>query len=139
MHQISIQPEALVPLFDKADKKFKSNYPERYYAGFDHITGKPIQEEFQEIAFNHFTKALKMIRAKVQKILDPQDYLPFDTMILNWRNSEYALGELKLVLDMQDRIGYGRSVASGKIEKPTVDAIFQINSAQKNGILYSAS
>lgn len=122
-HQAGITLQALPHLFAQADHKFVSNYPEDYY-------GQDIEEEHQELAFRHSTKALKMVRAKVQRTLLPRDHKPHGHLIADWQNSEQALAQLKLDLEAP--------VIQNGIVRPSQEITAHINHTKGHGILFSA-
>lgn len=134
IHQIGINVPALFTLFDKADHKFRSNYPGRYYSGVDAITGTFITEDHRDAAFTHYTKALKIIRAHVQRTLTPEDYVPYDNLIRNWRSSEASLAQLKQELQTKKP---KEQLESG-IVVPSAEVTMHIDRTKNQGILFPA-
>jgi hypothetical protein len=139
VHQINPDQAALFATFVKADEKFRGNYPSRYYSGIDVLTGQKIAEEYQEQAFTHFTKALKMIRKKVNRILQESDYLPYDHFIVDWRNSETALQQLQLTLESMPQVENGIAVLGNEIAVPSQEFTRHIDHTKNRGILFQHS
>ncbi|MDQ5951503.1 MAG: hypothetical protein QG639_784, partial [Patescibacteria group bacterium] len=84
-------------------------------------------------------KALKMIRKKVNRILQESDYLPYDHFIVDWRNSETALQQLQLTLESMPQVENGIAVLGNEIAVPSQEFTRHIDHTKNRGILFQHS
>lgn len=85
-------------------EKNSRNYPQTIFEARDHLTGTSIIEEEREVAFVHRKTAINFIRRTLRDKmghtdraygLRQEDYLPYLPFILDYRNSQTALENLK--------------------------------------------
>ncbi|MEX0895569.1 MAG: hypothetical protein WDZ94_01360 [Patescibacteria group bacterium] len=99
-------PEGIKVFLDFADtvNKVLSNYPPEVFSGVDPDTGRPINSANVLLMFDHASKAMRLIRKNYPgDFVLPEHWQPFLKHILDFRNSEVALGLIKVGLEQRAR------------------------------------
>lgn len=109
-----------IKTIDSVIAKVQANYPQELFAVYDPTVSRLSNSDEVFLRYSHMKAGLRLIRNDVQRTLIMADWKPYEFLLQNWQQSEWALAQMsaQLAASKQVQIFSGNEYeAQGRINK----------------------